>query len=167
MLRDGERVVLSPFRQDMIHHRKALGMTPELLNGNSSLQAAHPLESTENKTSPGNASAVNLMFVDSAVDNIDSLISQVKQGTQVVVLDGKSDGIAQITDALSDYQNVSSVSVVSHGESGQLELGSSTISAAALNQYSDELQQWQTALSENADILFYGCNVAAGQKGAT
>ncbi|MGK7912708.1 MAG: Ig-like domain-containing protein, partial [Synechococcus sp.] len=41
------------------------------------------------------------------------------------------------------------------------------ISAAALNQYSDELQQWQTALSENADILFYGCNVAAGQKGAT
>ncbi|MGK7912707.1 MAG: DUF4347 domain-containing protein [Synechococcus sp.] len=122
---------------------------------------------TEDDNQLGQSSGVNLLFVDSSVDNFDALIAQVKQDTQVIVLNGESDGITQITDALSEYQNVSSLSVVSHGQSGQLQLGSSTISSAALSRYRDELQSWQGSLSDNADILFYGCNVAAGHKGET
>ncbi|HAO12691.1 MAG TPA: hypothetical protein DCQ51_16350, partial [Planktothrix sp. UBA8407] len=34
-----------------------------------------------------------------------------------------------------------------------------------LNQYAKQFQQWQTGLSENADILLYGCNLASGSLG--
>ncbi|MEM9567636.1 MAG: DUF4347 domain-containing protein [Cyanobacteria bacterium P01_E01_bin.34] len=139
-------------------------MTPEaLIRGQANTSGAIAIAEEEHQF--GQAPGVNLLFVDASVDNIDTLISQVKQGTQVIVLDSQTDGISQITDALSDHQNVSSLSVVSHGDSGQLQLGSSSISSASLSTYRDELQSWQSALSTNADILFYGCNVAAGQQG--
>ncbi|MEM9536815.1 MAG: DUF4347 domain-containing protein [Cyanobacteria bacterium P01_E01_bin.45] len=144
-------------------------MTPELLNSARPLQAA-PLQSASYQSSIGQNPAtqnspVNLLFVDSSIDNIDTLISQVKDNTQVIRLDGQSNGISQITDALANYQDVASLSVVSHGESGQLQLGASTISSTSLSNVRDELQEWQTSLTVDADILFYGCNVAAGQQG--
>ena len=139
-------------------------MTPEVLNrGQANTTGAIAIADEDNQF--GQAPGVNLLFVDSSVDNIDNLISQVEQGTQVVFLNNQSDGISQITDALANYQNVASLSVLSHGDSGQLQLGASTISSASLNNYRDELQSWQTSLSADADILFYGCNVAAGQQG--
>ena len=139
-------------------------MTPEaLIGGQASTSGAISIAEEEHQF--GQAPGVNLLVVDSSVDNIDTLISQVKQGTQVIVLDSQTDGISQITDALSDYQNVSSLSVVSHGDSGQLHLGSSSLSSASLSSYRDELQGWQSVLTTDADILFYGCNVADGQQG--
>ncbi|MGK7912654.1 MAG: DUF4347 domain-containing protein, partial [Synechococcus sp.] len=114
----------------------------------------------------GQSEAVNLMFVDAAVENIDALISQVARDTQVILLDADSDGIAQITDALSQFEDVASLNVVSHGDAGQIQLGSSTISSTNLAQYSSQLESWQDSLTDSADILFYGCNVAAGENGA-
>ena len=134
-------------------------MTPELLNSARSLQAA-PLPSASYQSSIGQNSIgqssigqnpatqnspVNLLFVDSSVDNIDTLISEVKSNTQVIRLDGQSNGISQITDTLANYQNVASLSVVSHGESGQLQLGASTVSSASLSNFRDDLQEWQTS----------------------
>ncbi|MEM9537438.1 MAG: DUF4347 domain-containing protein [Cyanobacteria bacterium P01_E01_bin.45] len=140
-------------------------MTPEvLIRGQANTSGVVAIAEEDHQF--GQAPGVNLLFVDSSVDNIDTLISQVKQDTQVIVLDGQTDGISQITDALSDYQNVSSLSVVSHGDSGQLQLGSSSLSSASLSSYRDELHSWQSVLTADADILFYGCNVADGQQGA-
>jgi len=36
-----------------------------------------------------------------------------------------------------------------------------------LEQYRSQLQQWQNALSADAELLLYGCNVAAGERGST
>ena len=55
--------------------------------------------------------------------------------------------------------------IISHGSPGSLKLGNTTLNPENLEQYQDQLQQWQTALSENADINIYGCNVAEGVTG--
>jgi Tol biopolymer transport system component len=44
-------------------------------------------------------------------------------------------------------------------------LGNRFINSNTLEQYSDHLQSWGAALAPDADILLYGCNVAAGEAG--
>ncbi|MBF0124077.1 MAG: VCBS repeat-containing protein, partial [Magnetococcales bacterium] len=55
--------------------------------------------------------------------------------------------------------------IFSHGSPGQLSLGSGTLSLSTLSAYTPQLQSWGNALTADADILFYGCNVAADGTG--
>ncbi|NJR65731.1 MAG: DUF4347 domain-containing protein, partial [Leptolyngbyaceae cyanobacterium CRU_2_3] len=73
--------------------------------------------------------------------------------------------ISQITLALKEHIQVSSVHIVSHGTSGCLQLGKTVLSLDSLSQSADQLRQWRQALSADANLLFYGCNVAAGETG--
>jgi ribosomal protein L14 len=76
-----------------------------------------------------------------------------------------TDGIAQITQALKGRRGLSSLHIVAHGEAGKLWLGNGFVDSSTLEQYSDDLQSWAAALAPDADILLYGCNVAAGETG--
>jgi len=113
-------------------------------------------------TSP---TASTIIFVDSHVDNYQSLISSVPANTEVVVIDATNDGLKQITSALAGRSGVESIQILSHGDSGQLQLGSIQLNSETLSQYTDQLQSWSSALTDSADILLYGCNVAAGNSG--
>jgi hypothetical protein len=46
----------------------------------------------------------SIAFIDSQVENYQSLIAGVKPGTEVVVLDANRDAIDQITEILASYQ---------------------------------------------------------------
>lgn len=108
---------------------------------------------------------MHLLFIDSSVNNYQNLIAAAKPGTEVVVLDSTRDGVEQITEVLSQKQGVETVEIVSHGGEGMVQLGAGVLSNDNLQDYRSQLQQWRNALTENADILFYGCNVAAGENG--
>ncbi|MUH01297.1 DUF4347 domain-containing protein, partial [Scytonema sp. UIC 10036] len=107
---------------------------------------------------------LNIVFIDTTVPDYHSLISGVKPGNQIVILDPTKDGIAQITETLQNgkYQ---SVHIVSHGAEGSLQLGATQFNSDALDFYKEQLQQWANALTDGADILLYGCNVGSGEKG--
>ncbi|XHL94962.1 MAG: DUF4347 domain-containing protein [Microcoleus anatoxicus] len=105
-----------------------------------------------------------IAFIDSKVKDYQSLIAGVKPGTEVVVLDGQKDAIAQITQILACRTNIDSIHIVSHGAPGSLQLGKTRFSEANLETYSEQLQQWRSAFTDNADILIYGCNVASGPR---
>ena len=94
----------------------------------------------------------NLIFIDSQVDNYSGLASGVNQG-QVIMIDSASDGIAQITAALTQHQNISTVQIISHGSEGQLQIGTTNLNLHNLAQYSEQLQQWSQHLDADADIL--------------
>ncbi|MEM6433273.1 MAG: peroxidase family protein [Cyanobacteria bacterium P01_D01_bin.115] len=87
------------------------------------------------------------------------------KNADVVVLDADQDGVGQITELLTQYQDLTSLQILSHGDAGQLNLGSGVLNAETITRYADELTQWQSALNDEADILLYGCNVAAGAAG--
>jgi glucose/arabinose dehydrogenase len=109
--------------------------------------------------------AHELVFIDTSLDAYRSLATSAAAGAEVVLLDRQRDGITQITAALADRQNIDAIHLISHGSAGALQLGSSNFTTANLGQYQVQLQSWQQALSADADILLYGCDVAATSEG--
>ncbi len=106
----------------------------------------------------------NIAFVDAGLSQIDTLI-QGLENTQVVLIDSQQNGVDQITAAIAQYTNLSSVHIFSHGREGSVQLGDAALSNSTVGRYRDHLQSWKTSLSSEADLLFYGCNLAAGSEG--
>ncbi|MEG4842012.1 DUF4347 domain-containing protein, partial [Microcoleus sp. B9-D4] len=110
-----------------------------------------------------------IVFVDSAVEDWQSLATGVKTGTEVILVDRARDGIEQIAEALQIRKGIESVHIISHGESGSLQLGQTILNSDNLETYRDCLKQWFSSsvnsIKNRFEILLYGCNVAAGEKG--
>ncbi|MEM7594331.1 MAG: DUF4347 domain-containing protein, partial [Cyanobacteria bacterium P01_A01_bin.83] len=106
-----------------------------------------------------------IIFVDTGIDNYQSFIDGAISEAEVVFLDSEADGVLQISNVLAQRTDITAVHVVSHGESGSLKLGSTSLSLDNIDEYSSNLQGWSNALSPDADLLFFGCNVAAGESG--
>ncbi|MEA5563820.1 DUF4347 domain-containing protein, partial [Planktothrix agardhii] len=105
-----------------------------------------------------------IIFVDSSVQDYQSLINNADTA-QIVILDNISSGIEQITNALANQKNIESVQILSHGSEGSLKLGTDVLNGNDIENFNTQLKQWGNALTENGDILLYGCDVAAGETG--
>jgi hypothetical protein len=105
-----------------------------------------------------------IIFVDSSVQDYQSLIENA-DGAQIVILNDNLSGIEQITNILANQQDIESVHIVSHGSEGSLKLGADVLNENDIESFNTQLQQWGNALTENGDILLYGCDVATGENG--
>jgi hypothetical protein len=110
---------------------------------------------------------LQVVFIDSRVPDIQDLLDGLQPGEQAFVIDGASDGIDQIADILAanNLNNLASISIVSHGETGELELGSSFITDGNLAGHSNALAEIGSALAPGGNIQLYGCDVAQGSGG--
>ncbi len=115
---------------------------------------------------PAATSPLSLVFVDSGVRDASTLLAHSSPGTQIFYLNTVEDAVTQITHTLLGYKNVSSLHILSHGESGALDFANGSLSANNLGQYTAQIKSWSQALSAGADILLYGCDVAEGTAGA-
>jgi len=106
-----------------------------------------------------------VVFVDSTLNSYFQLENADYTGVTVEVISPGLDGIQQITDILSNYQDVSAIHIVSHGAPGQVMFGTGMLDSASLDKYADTLRTWADALTPDGDILFYGCSVAQGDAG--
>ncbi|NWE11294.1 DUF4347 domain-containing protein, partial [Pseudomonas edaphica] len=106
-----------------------------------------------------------VVFVDARVKDSADLLKGVAPGTQVVQLDASKDGLQQIADYLGSHQGVSSVQIIAHGNSGDLWLGSTYLSADNVTARSAVLAQIGQDMNAGGDILIYACNTAEGDKG--
>jgi Domain of unknown function (DUF4347)/Cadherin domain/Bacterial cadherin-like domain len=112
-----------------------------------------------------------IVFVDAAVPDAQALIDAVLAArapgadVEVVQISADADGLRQITDVLAAESGIDAIHIISHGGAGQLQLGSGIVDANALNAGADALSAWRAALGADADVLLYGCDVAAGAKG--
>ena len=106
-----------------------------------------------------------IVFIDSTVEDYQSLAQSAEPGKEVFILDAAGDGVEQITRLLASCTNISAIHIVSHGDSGSLQLGAIQLNSNNLDVYASQFQQWKNALIPNADILLYGCNVAAKTEG--
>lgn len=108
-----------------------------------------------------------IVFVDPEVTHYQSLLVDLDSDTAVYVLDPVQDAVQQMTQTLLQYRGISSLHILSHGASGSLQLGTTGLNLGNLSTYASELQAWAQALTADADILLYGCNVALGEAGLT
>ncbi|MEM1241833.1 MAG: DUF4347 domain-containing protein, partial [Cyanobacteria bacterium P01_H01_bin.26] len=120
----------------------------------SSISAQSTIDYSDNKT---------LVILDAGVDHLPLLATDLSSA-DLLVLDPQSDGLAQITAALTARQSVSSLHIVSHGSPGHLNLGNTQLSFESLGRDASQLQKWADVL-KGGDILIYGCQVAQGVKG--
>ncbi|NVZ65912.1 DUF4347 domain-containing protein [Pseudomonas gingeri] len=126
---------------------------------------AHPQSDAPSTPAPAAVPGQSVVFVDSRVKDFDSLLKGVAPGTQVVVLEAGKDGLQQIADYLDTHQGVSTVEIVAHGNSGDLWLGSTYLSADNVAARADVLARIGNDMNVGGDILIYACNTAAGDKG--
>ncbi|PZD74452.1 Bifunctional hemolysin/adenylate cyclase [Acaryochloris thomasi RCC1774] len=106
-----------------------------------------------------------ILFIDSAVDNVDTLIEGVQPGIKVVLLRSDHDGVEQITETLRSQSGISELHIVSHGSPGCLYLGNTELSLETLSHYAQTISGWKE-LSDASALYLYGCNLAAGDAGA-
>ncbi|MEM7082632.1 MAG: DUF4347 domain-containing protein [Pseudomonadota bacterium] len=129
----------------------ALAMTPNAVH-----DRGHPL------------AAPVLIVIDKQVNDRHALLEDWRRmpQTDVLWLDDQRPGLVQITDYLArTEQRYGAVHIVSHAVESALLIGNSRLSYEQLDGYGASLSQWQYSLTEDADILLYGCQLTASASG--
>ncbi|MCU9950564.1 DUF4347 domain-containing protein, partial [Pseudomonas sp. PDM13] len=119
--------------------------------------AATPTGTTDNRQ--------EVVFIDNQVKDYQQLISGLKPGTEVVVLDGSKDGLQQIADYLNGRSGIDAIHIISHGDVGKVQLGNDWLDSSDLASRSTTLNAIGQALDKDGDILLYGCQVGADGAG--
>lgn len=109
-----------------------------------------------------------IVFVDKSVAGFGVLIADlvITNNAEVIFLDQESDGLSQIAAVLQSRTDITAVHIISHGDQAELTLGTTTLTANSITgEHADELTIISGALTENADLLIYGCSFGEGEDG--
>ncbi|MEL6109773.1 MAG: DUF4347 domain-containing protein [Planctomycetota bacterium] len=152
-----------------LENRLLLSATPldPALGGLDSVDSAN-VELAPTATPESVESSETLVFVDSAVPEIDSILSHLQvhhPSAEVFLLQPDRDGVDQITEVLQHRSHIETIHVISHGRADGVQLGDVRLGSDNLAMYAGQLVSWRDALSGDADILFYGCDLAATGSG--
>ena len=112
-----------------------------------------------------------LILIDANVENSEQLLAGILESKpdsilEIRIIESDQDGVSQITQLLADAEGqYDAIHIVSHGSEGEVNLGNSRLTADNLDSYSGLLATWAGALTEDADLLFYGCDLAGNAEG--
>ncbi|WP_315709646.1 Ig-like domain-containing protein [Brenneria uluponensis] len=106
-------------------------------------------------------------FVDTSVEDYETLVAGIDSSVEVVLIDGSEDGLQQIAAWASTHSGYDAIHIFSHGSEGTLNLGSTLLTSASLesSEVQAELATIGSALTADGDLLLYGCDVAEGSEG--
>ena len=112
-----------------------------------------------------NSLAQSLVFIDSNVKDYQFLADNLNKNVAVFILDSARNGIEQINEAIQKIASrqglIEAIHIFSHGSPGSLQLGNSFLNGGNLEAYGQLLSSWKNTLTNKANILLYGCEVAA------
>ena len=112
-----------------------------------------------------NLTSSEIIFIDALVSDLEAYITD-HPDADVVLIDSSKDGLEQIAAVLAGRTDITTIHILSHGAAGQIGLGNSLVDLQSITgEHADELAVINAALSADADILIYGCDVAAGEAG--
>ena len=105
-----------------------------------------------------------VVFIGSDVPNQDEIIDDMDVHAQIVQI-GSDDPVSEIESTLSEYNDLDTVRIISHGGDGYLEINGQIIDSDYIDSHTDQFENIGNAIAENGDILCYGCNVANNEIG--
>ncbi|WP_225181538.1 putative Ig domain-containing protein [Pectobacterium aroidearum] len=149
-------------------------------NPNSAQTANHSAEAaSENNTSSDQNSATHdittdvvvqavagetirkeAVFIDTALTDYQTLVNSVPAGVDVFLLDSSKDGLTQMAVWAETHTGYDAIHILSHGNEGQVRLGNLTLDSATAEARSADLAKLGTALTQDGDLLLYGCDIA-------
>ncbi|MCF6807836.1 DUF4347 domain-containing protein, partial [Thiotrichales bacterium 19S9-11] len=106
-----------------------------------------------------------VVIIDARLRDSYQLITEISRKASVEYLGIDENGVTEITSLLEKYDNLSALHIITHGQQAELRLGNMILNQDNIDNYQGSLEKWGEALSASGDILFYGCNVAEGEKG--
>ena len=108
-----------------------------------------------------------LVVIDTSVEDHQALLAdlQAQAGPdrqfEIVLVDSTTDGVAQLTELLAGRTDLDAIHFISHGSNGAFRLGNQWITNDSLPGLSEQIAHWGASLTEDGDILIYGCDAAA------
>ncbi|MFT5841685.1 MAG: putative repeat protein (TIGR01451 family), partial [Pseudohongiellaceae bacterium] len=111
------------------------------------------------QTSLQTIDGLSLIVVDTSIENYQSLLTSIDPNAEILYLDPAKDGLLQLADYVRDRSDISAIHILSHGAEGSLKLGSSVLDEQSLSSYQAELALIGQSLTNDGDILLYGCDV--------
>ncbi len=111
------------------------------------------------------AVANQVVFIDSTVDDYNTLLDGLAPGTEVYLLDPQEDGLDQIAAALAGQTGIADISIIAHGGDGAIELGNTIVNSDTVTQSQAALATIGASLAPGGNILLYSCDTGAGATG--
>ncbi|MFM1990991.1 MAG: hypothetical protein RJA99_3948, partial [Pseudomonadota bacterium] len=108
------------------------------------------------------------VFVDAGVDGWHAIVEDLRANRpdlNVVVLDPRASGLDAMLDALDGTRDLAEVHLFAHGADGLLALGADRVTADTLDASRERWQRLGTHLAAGADLMLYGCDLAADARG--
>ena len=110
---------------------------------------------------PGN----EIAFLMGNLPDLQTLIGGIKPGVEIHILEPLGDGVAEMVSILNGRSALDAIHIFSHGASGSLSLGSTTLNSNTLLDHQSQLAELGSHLTSTGDLLLYGCNVAQSADG--
>lgn len=143
---------------------------PSLQSEDSPFTASSPSNAGSSLTNEGTDDARhgNLVILDERVKDAETLIAGLGLSDYAILqIDSSEDGFARITSELQGFatHSLQSLYVISHGSDGRIQLGDALITNETLAMHAPQMAHWNGFLTDDADILIFGCDVARGATG--
>ena len=107
-----------------------------------------------------------LAIISGTVPDSKLIIDSLAEGTEVLVLNSDSDALDQINEYLdASAVKYDAIHIVSHGGDGYMVLSGQLIDMESLDADPASWAAIGEHLTDDGDILLYGCNIAAGENG--
>ena len=110
-----------------------------------------------------------LIVIDASVPDAEGLLAGIREDPntdyQLLWIDADANPFDTIGERLAGAAELDAIHIVSHGASGALQLGATTLTLDNFHQFAQSLEAWGAYLADDADLLLYGCNLAAGEQG--
>jgi hypothetical protein len=119
---------------------------------------------------PNNPAELNVILVSNALQEIQSISQAAQPDAKVIEYDAQHDDLSAISQKLTDLvdstgQKIDTLAVVGHGLEGTLSLGSDRIDISNLDNHALSFESLAQILTDDAQIQFYACSVAANEVG--
>ena len=132
----------------------------------ATIDAVAPENQRENLPAADADAPVELVFIDNSLEDLDTLVTAIPEGSEIYFIDSASDGFDQIAGLLDGRDSIDAIHIIGHGRAGEVLLGTASLSSASLTEHTEALTAMRNALDAEGDILLYGCNIgetAAGE----
>ncbi|MDC3146744.1 DUF4347 domain-containing protein, partial [Alphaproteobacteria bacterium] len=105
-----------------------------------------------------------IVFIDSGVDDYQTIVNAIDSSKSIYLIDANENGFLKMQGILQDQSEIDAVHIIGHASAGQVVLGNSILNADTINAFSSTLQSIGNSLTQQGDLLFYGCNLAQGEQ---
>lgn len=106
-----------------------------------------------------------MLFVDTSVDDLATILCSLRPGVEAVVLDRATAPARQIAVALHSIRGLDAVHVIAHGAPGRVNFASGHWSVETVENEPDDFVAIGRAIAAHGDLRLWSCHTGAGVAG--